>query len=103
MGGALGPGISRFDKENVSYFSEDLEGPQISENGPDSPEPKDEQISHIRGRVKRAQIKENGRGASGPGMRRFDKENVSYFSKDLEEPQIRENGPGSLEPQDELI
>jgi hypothetical protein len=44
-----------------------------------------------------------GRGALGPGMSRFDTENVSYFNKDLEEPQIRENGPGSLEPQDELI
>jgi hypothetical protein len=44
-----------------------------------------------------------GRGASGPGIRRFDKENVSYFSKDLEEPQIKENGPASLEPQDKLI
>ena len=45
--GALDPGMSRFDKENVSYFSKDAEGPQISENGPDSLEPKDKQISHI--------------------------------------------------------
>jgi hypothetical protein len=45
--GALGPGMNRFDKENVSYFNKDLEGPQISENRPDSLEPKDEQISHI--------------------------------------------------------
>jgi hypothetical protein len=44
-----------------------------------------------------------GRGASGPGIHRFDKEDVSYFNRDLEGPQIKENGPGSLEPQDELI
>jgi hypothetical protein len=44
-----------------------------------------------------------GRGALGPGMSRFDKENVSYSSKDLEGPQIKENGPGRLEPQEELI
>jgi hypothetical protein len=45
--GALGPGMNRFDKESVLYFNKDLEGPQISENGPDSLEPKDEQIPHI--------------------------------------------------------
>jgi hypothetical protein len=42
-----------------------------------------------------------GRGASGPGIRRFDKENVLYFSKDLEKPQIQEKKPGNLEPKDE--
>jgi hypothetical protein len=39
--------MSRFDEEDVSYFNKDSEGPQISENGPESLEPKDEQISHI--------------------------------------------------------
>jgi hypothetical protein len=42
--GALGPGMSRFDEERVSYFSKDSEGPQIRENGPSRLEPKDEQI-----------------------------------------------------------
>ena len=31
---ALRPRISKCDKENVVYFSKDLEGLQIEENGP---------------------------------------------------------------------
>ena len=47
-------------------------------------------------------LRKMGCGASGPGICRFDKENVPYFNKDLEGLQIRENWPSSLEPQDEL-
>jgi hypothetical protein len=35
--------MSRFDKENVSYFSKDLKISQIRENWPSSLESKDEQ------------------------------------------------------------
>ena len=51
--GALGPGMSRFDIETVSYFSKDLRQPQIRENGPGRLEPKDEQIFYIRIRIER--------------------------------------------------
>jgi hypothetical protein len=45
--GNLGLGMSRFDKENVSYFDMDLKRPQIRKNGPGSLEPNGKQIFHI--------------------------------------------------------
>jgi hypothetical protein len=44
-----------------------------------------------------------GGGSSGPGMRRFTKENLTYLNKDLEGSQIRENEASSLESKDEQI
>ena len=42
---ALRPRISKCHKENVAYFSKDLEGLQIGENGPGDPEAQNQQMS----------------------------------------------------------
>ena len=40
----LRPRIIKCDKENVTYFSKDLEGLQIGENGPGGTEAKNRQM-----------------------------------------------------------
>ena len=42
---ALEPRIVKCDKENVAYFSKDLEGLQIGENGPGGTEAQNSQMS----------------------------------------------------------
>ena len=43
---ALRPRISKCHKENVTYFSKDLEGLQIGENGPGDTEAQNQQMSY---------------------------------------------------------